>query len=144
MSIKNEDRHGLANLSHERVKALDKMHFPPWLIFLLVAFPVCGLYFSRIQQEEEELYQLRDRNVLLAMRKTQQRQERGETEADREEEQATEMTRQTVQYKEVVERKRKSEERKLRSLKEVYLAGGAGERAKEKVDITSIINQDKQ
>lgn len=91
MSIKNEDRHGMANLQHERVKALDKFHFPPWLLFVLCAIPLGGMYFSKLQLEEEELYKLRDRNVLLAVKKTQERKERGDD--DESEESATAMTR---------------------------------------------------
>jgi len=39
MSIKNEDRHGLSNLLHERVKVLDKLHVPPLLIFAMFIVP---------------------------------------------------------------------------------------------------------
>ena len=46
MSIRMEDRHGLSNLKHERVKPLDKMHFPPWLAMLLVGMPLAAMILN--------------------------------------------------------------------------------------------------
>ena len=135
MSIRNEDRHGLANLTHERTKAMDKLHMPPWLIFLLVAFPVCFLVADKMQHEEAELNDLRDRNVLMAMRKTQKRRDGTEERPDG----STELTKQTVQYKDI-ERSKERESVKLQRLKEVYLTGGARDRAAEKVSIGDVIN----
>ena len=53
MSIRNEDRHGLANLQHERVKAFDKLHIPPIIIFLLIGLPIVYC-FAYITDKEEE------------------------------------------------------------------------------------------
>ena len=48
MSIRNEDRHGMSNLMHERVKSLDKIHFPPYLIIGLFVVPVLVFVYSRV------------------------------------------------------------------------------------------------
>ena len=135
MSIRNEDRHGLSNLVHERVKAFDKLHMPPWLVFLLIAFPLVFMYTNKLQLEEEELSDLRERNVLLAMRKTKRRREG----LEERHEGTTELTKATVQYKEL-EKTKKAEADKLQRLKDVYLAGGARDKASEKVAIGSVIN----
>ena len=70
MSIRMEDRHGLSNLVHERVKALDKMHFPPWLAMLLIGFPLAAIILNTMSSEEEAIHSLRERSTLLAMKRT--------------------------------------------------------------------------
>lgn len=45
MSIKNEDRHGLAHLKHDDVKILDRLHFPPWFLFIFIGVPVGMVIF---------------------------------------------------------------------------------------------------
>ena len=44
MSIRNEDRHGMANLQHERVKPFDKYKVPPFVIFILVSIPLIYVF----------------------------------------------------------------------------------------------------
>ena len=80
MSIKNEDRHGMSSLKHERVKAFDKLHIPPGIAYMLVGFPIVMFFASKYINEEEELSDLRERNTLLAMRKTQIKRDQGEDE----------------------------------------------------------------
>jgi len=55
MSIRNEDRHGLSNLQHERVKAFDKFHIPPWLVFALVLLPVSICLVVQFEIVDEEI-----------------------------------------------------------------------------------------
>ena len=55
MSIKNEDRHGLANLMHERVKALDKAHISPIAIIILLLGPIAYLIMKGSTDSEESL-----------------------------------------------------------------------------------------
>lgn len=52
MSIKNEDRHGLKNLTHERVKPLDKAHIPPYVIFITLLLPFT-YYMSKFITDNE-------------------------------------------------------------------------------------------
>ena len=71
MSIRNEDRHGLGNLTHEPVKLFDKIK---WVKILMFSFVFCN--FIRIvtgyMQTYNDLYvKTRQRNMLLAVRKTQ-------------------------------------------------------------------------
>ena len=81
MSIRNEDRHGLSNLQHERVKSFDKLHVPPFLIFLLVGIPVVYC-FSVMQESDEDSSELMRKKALLkAVRKTQKITEYGEEES---------------------------------------------------------------
>lgn len=51
MSIRNEDRHGLSNLKHEEVKALDKLHFPPLLVMAML-LPVLFFVIKVLDTEE--------------------------------------------------------------------------------------------
>ncbi len=55
MSIRNEDRHGLANLTHERVKGLDKIHVPPYLIFGVIILPIIIFIYQRVIVEDEKI-----------------------------------------------------------------------------------------
>jgi hypothetical protein len=36
MSIRNVDRHGIANLKHDPVKPLDRFKIPPFLIYFII------------------------------------------------------------------------------------------------------------
>ena len=71
------------------------------------------------------------------MRKTQDQVEYGEDEISGSEELAMAST----QYKEVVEKKRKREERVLDDIKSKYLTDGMQRKAREKVDIQRLINE---
>ena len=55
MSIKNEDRHGLAHLQHDDVKILDKLHVPPWLIFAIVAFPLGVILYQGVGLQDQDI-----------------------------------------------------------------------------------------
>ena len=51
MSIRNYDRHGMANLAHEPVKPLDRVKIPPWLIYSCV-FSVFAFFVVRTSNEK--------------------------------------------------------------------------------------------
>ena len=70
MSIKNEDRHGIANLQHEKVKAFDKFHIPPLLVFALAGLPFLYLVVSKFVLEDDDMNKAHEKNLLLAVRKT--------------------------------------------------------------------------
>lgn len=53
MSIRNVDRHGLVNLTHDKVKALDRLKIPPYLLYAL--FLTCFFYLTAVYFENEEL-----------------------------------------------------------------------------------------
>ena len=36
MSIRNYDRHGMENLAHDKVKPLDRLHIPPFILYAVV------------------------------------------------------------------------------------------------------------
>ena len=46
MSIRNYDRHGMANLAHEEVKPLDRIKIPAWLIWGVLSLLVLGISFQ--------------------------------------------------------------------------------------------------
>jgi hypothetical protein len=83
---------------HERVKSLDKIHFPPYLIIGLFFVPILVFIYSRVLSQDESIQKLQERNLLLAMRKTQDQVEYGEDEITGTEELAIAST----QYKQVV------------------------------------------
>mgnify|MGYP006103740141 CR=1 FL=1 len=58
MSIKNEDRHGLANLKHEEVKPLDRLHVPPFLVISIFLIPISMVIYSRYQAEDEDIQKM--------------------------------------------------------------------------------------
>jgi hypothetical protein len=80
MSIRNVDRHGLENLKHDPVKALDRLKIPPYLLYAL--FMASFFYMSAIYFENEELQfdSLTRKNILLAMKKNQDKIEYGDDE----------------------------------------------------------------
>ena len=51
MSIRNYDRHGMANLMHDPVKPLDRAKIPPWLLYLIV-FSLFGYFVVRVQNDK--------------------------------------------------------------------------------------------
>jgi hypothetical protein len=53
MSIRNVDRHGLGNLTHDPVKPLDRLKVPPFLLYFM-AFAVFG-YIGLTLKDNEEL-----------------------------------------------------------------------------------------
>ena len=72
MSIRNVDRHGLDNLRHDEVKPLDRIKIPPFVLYLVV---LCGFaYMGMMYLENEELQSetLSRRNLLKAMKKSQE------------------------------------------------------------------------
>lgn len=71
MSIKNEDRHGMANLAHEKVKAFDKFHIPPLLVFALAGVPFLYLIVSKLVLDDDDTTKAHEKNLLMAVRKTQ-------------------------------------------------------------------------
>ena len=95
MSIRNEDRHGLANLQHDRVKPFDKYHIPPYLAFALVGIPLLLVMAQLADAEESSITELHQKNVLLAMKKTQEKVIYGEDEISG----AEEFAMKTTQYK---------------------------------------------
>lgn len=105
MSIRNEDRHGIANLTHERVKLMDKLHIPPWLIFGFVVVPMMWFLHNQYRSTSDTAEIISRRNLLLAAKKTQQMMEYGEDEVSGSEELAI----QSTQFKQVVEEKRARE-----------------------------------
>lgn len=58
MSIRNEDRHGIANLQHERVKPLDKYHTPPWFLIVLVVIPLGYWIYDNTKDDENSIENL--------------------------------------------------------------------------------------
>ena len=137
MSIRNEDRHGLSNLQHERVKTLDKLHFPPLLIFGVIVVPALVFIYQRVMLEDESIQKLQEKNLLLAVKKTQEIIEYGENEVSASEQ----LTMASSQFKEVVEKRKLKEQRVLSDIKKNYLSDGVGQKARDKVDISSIINK---
>jgi hypothetical protein len=73
MSIRNIDRHGIGNLRHDPVKPLDRLKIPPFLLYLLAMGGI--LYVVTMLQDTEEVgfQELSKKNLLLAMKKTQDR-----------------------------------------------------------------------
>ena len=135
MSIRNEDRHGLSNLRHEEVKPFDKYHIPPLLIFFMV-MPVF-YYIVKIINSDEQLRDQQQRNLLLAMRKTQKAIEYGEDEISSSEE----LTMASSQFQSVIQKQKSKEQKTLSDIKEKYLTDGMARKAKEKVDISNLINK---
>lgn len=80
MSIRNEDRHGLANLQHERVKAFDRFHMPPWLVFALVLVPTSICLAVQFELVDEEINKSHQKALLTAVKKTQKQIEYGDDE----------------------------------------------------------------
>lgn len=99
MSIRNVDRHGLNNLKHDETKPLDRLKVPPWMIYIMFfgLFAFCFLTFQ--EQEDTSFVALQRKNILLAMKKTQERMEYAEEEITP----AEEVTMMSTQYREVVE-----------------------------------------
>lgn len=73
MSIKNVDRHGLGNLKHDPVKPLDRVKLPPFILY--IGALSCIIYFAMMARDKEELefQELAKKNLLLAVKKTQER-----------------------------------------------------------------------
>ena len=46
MSMRNYDRHGMANLAHEETKPLDRLKIPPWLIYGVLLGMFLGGYYQ--------------------------------------------------------------------------------------------------
>ena len=68
MSIRNYDRHGMANLAHDKVKPLDRLHIPPWVIYGVI-FSVIVYTTMKVNMDKGlNIEQLRRENMLKAMR----------------------------------------------------------------------------
>ncbi len=68
MSIRNYDRHGMANLAHDPVKPLDRLKIPPWLLYGCV-FSIFAFFVIKTSNEKGlNIEQLRRENMLKAMR----------------------------------------------------------------------------
>lgn len=97
MSIRNEDRHGLGNLKHDPVKILDRLHIPPYIVYFFALSIFGGIVSSNANNEDANIENLQRKNLLLSMRKTQQKLEYGEEEITP----AEQLTMATTQYKEL-------------------------------------------
>ena len=53
MSIRNVDRHGIANLAHEPVKAFDRLKVPPIIVYLFI---FCFVLYVIMKFEDNEEY----------------------------------------------------------------------------------------
>lgn len=80
MSIRNMDRHGLANLAHDAVKPLDRLKIPPYFLYGLAIFIFLSTMWHQMDNEEMQLEVLARKNLLLAMKKSQDKIEYGENE----------------------------------------------------------------
>ncbi len=70
MSIRNEDRHGLKNLTHDPVKVLDRLHIPPYIIYGFLFILMGGIIVQQNNNEELDIEALQRRNLLLSMKKS--------------------------------------------------------------------------
>jgi hypothetical protein len=68
MSIRNVDRHGLEYLKHDRVRPLDRLKIPPFLIYIIVFGGILYLMAAYYDNAELQFETLSKRNMLLAMR----------------------------------------------------------------------------
>lgn len=75
MSIRNVDRHGLGNLKHDPVKPLDRLKIPPFLLYMLVLGAFLYVMATMRDSEEMDFQNLAKKNLLLAMKKTQDKVE---------------------------------------------------------------------
>lgn len=130
MSIRNVDRHGLGNLQHDPVKPLDRLKIPPFLLYMLALAGI--LYVMAFLQDSEELefHNLARKNILLAMKKTQERLEYEPEEVTP----AEEITMKSTQYREVVEKQSQKEREKLNRIKSLVLLEGMTASKAKKVD----------
>ena len=71
MSIRNFDRHGMANLAQEETKPLDRFHIPAWLIWGVFTMLVLGLSFQYSNDKGMNIEQLQRENMLKAMKAQQ-------------------------------------------------------------------------
>lgn len=71
MSIRNIDRHGLGHLRHDEVKPLDRLKIPPFLLYLMVLGGLIYVMATMQDSEEMSFQNLAKKNILLAMKKTQ-------------------------------------------------------------------------
>lgn len=71
MSIRNIDRHGLGNLRHDPVKPLDRLKIPPFLLYLLFGGGLLYVLAMFKESEEMSFENLAKKNLLLAMKHTQ-------------------------------------------------------------------------
>eukprot|EP00347_Sterkiella_histriomuscorum_P018826 403344025 len=131
MSYRNIDRHGLKNLTKESTKILDKYKIPPLVFFgfLTLGFTLIVLLIQ--QNSELNLQELQRRNLLLAMRKTQQKIEYEDYEVTGTEQ----ITIASKQYENVVTQKHQKEQEKLNSIKSIILSEGSSKSKLEKVDL---------
>ena len=73
MSIRNYDRHGMANLAHEPVKPLDRLKIPPWLLYMLIVTIFAYFVVNFENDKGLDVEQLRRDNMLKAMRSNREK-----------------------------------------------------------------------
>ena len=106
MSIRNYDRHGMANLAHDPVKPLDRLKIPPWLIYGVV-FSLFAYFVVRTSSEKGlDIEQLRRENMLKAMRANR---EKVVYDTKTEITPAEQLTMRSTQYQTVVQKRTKAE-----------------------------------
>ena len=130
MSIRNVDRHGLGNLKHDAVKPLDRLKIPPFLLYMLVLGAFLYVMATMRDSEEMDFQNLAKKNILLAMKKTQDKVEYATDEITP----AEEVTMKSQQYKEVVEEQSRREKQKLDTIKSLVLLEGRTLSKTKKVD----------
>lgn len=72
MSVKNFDRHGIENLQHDPVKPLDRIKTPAWMLWGTLFLIFAQIVLTNVQEEELDLEKMTRRNMLLAMKRTQE------------------------------------------------------------------------
>ena len=106
MSIRNYDRHGMANLAHEEVKPLDRVKIPAWLIWGVLGLMFFGLNYQAMNEKGMDVEQLQRENMLKAMRA---QQEEMKYDTKKEISPAEQIEMKSKQYKDVVTKQIKKE-----------------------------------
>ena len=73
MSIRNYDRHGMANLAHEPVKPLDRFKIPAWVVYGCLFSIFAYVVVASQTDKGLNIEQLRRENMLKAMRANRER-----------------------------------------------------------------------
>ena len=114
MSIRNYDRHGMANLAHDKVKPLDRLHIPPWIIYGVI-FSVIAYTTMKVNMDKGlNIEQLRRENMLKAMRANR---EQIIYDTKTEITPAEQFQMQSKQYQSVVKQRSKAEKDTLKTIK---------------------------
>ena len=114
MSIRNYDRHGMANLAHDKVKPLDRLHIPPWVIYGVI-FSVVAYTTMKVNMDKGlNIEQLRRENMLKAMRANR---EQIIYDTKKEITPAEQFQMKSKQYQTVVKQRSKAEKDTLKTIK---------------------------